>query len=421
MTSRTRRLDPAPRRHAARRGVRVAAASDRRRRRSPPRRPRQRGPAREPCQRRAVRRAHRRRPRPSSPTQALIESLLARVAADPDDADAQRDLGLALLQRVRETADPSLYAPAEAAFDAARTLAPDDVLVLVGLGGLQLGRHEFADALETGEAAVEACPGLRPGAWRRRRCAGRARPVRRRPTPRPSGCSRCPRTCRRWPACPTSRELRGDLAGALERDARGRRFAGSRTGEHGLRRRRSSATCSSTTATRTAPQSAYEAALALVPDHAPSLAGLGRLAVGRGRPRRGDRAVRAGRRDPAAARVRHRAGRGPRPRRADRRRGAPAFELARAEIQLFQAGGVVVDLDLALFEADHGDPARALELAEAAYAATPTVRAADALAWALHRLGRDDGRQAARRRGPPARLARPAAALPRRRDRGRAG
>ena len=27
---------------------------------------------------------------------------------------------------------------------------------------------------------------------------------------------------------------------------------------------------------------------------------------------------------------------------------------------------------------------------QAGYAATPTVRAADALAWALHRLGRDD-------------------------------
>jgi tetratricopeptide (TPR) repeat protein len=46
-------------------------------------------------------------------------------------------------------------------------------------------------------------------------------------------------------------------------------------------------------------------------------------------------------------------------------------------------------VDLALFEADHGDPAAALRYATAAYAATPTVRAADAVAWALHRLGRD--------------------------------
>ena len=66
------------------------------------------------------------------------------------------------------------------------------------------------------------------------------------------------------------------------------------------------------------------------------------------------------------------------------------YDLARAQIALLQAGGVVVDLDLALFEADHGDAATALVLAEAAYAATPTVRAADALGWALHRAGRDD-------------------------------
>ena len=65
------------------------------------------------------------------------------------------------------------------------------------------------------------------------------------------------------------------------------------------------------------------------------------------------------------------------------------FKLARAEIQIIQATGVVVDVDLALFEADHGDPAKALAYAENGYRASPTVRAADALAWALHRLGRD--------------------------------
>ena len=73
---------------------------------------------------------------------------------------------------------------------------------------------------------------------------------------------------------------------------------------------------------------------------------------------------------------------------------ARSVDLARAEIQLFEATGVMVDLDLALFEADHGDPDRALAFAEAAYQATPNVRAADAQAWALHQLGRDrDARQ----------------------------
>ena len=69
---------------------------------------------------------------------------------------------------------------------------------------------------------------------------------------------------------------------------------------------------------------------------------------------------------------------------------ARSYELAKAEIQLFKSAGVVVDVDLALLEADHGDPTAALGYATAAYQATPTIRAADALAWALHRLGRDD-------------------------------
>ena len=134
---------------------------------------------------------------------------------------------------------------------------------------------------------------------------------------------------------------------------------------------------------------AYGKALALVPGHAPSLAGEGRLAVG------------AGDLDGAIALFQRAADILPLPEYvialadAQAAAGRPAeasrnIKLARAEIQLFQASGVIVDVELALFEADHGDPAAALELAKAGYAATPTVRAADALAWALHRLGRDE-------------------------------
>jgi tetratricopeptide (TPR) repeat protein len=72
------------------------------------------------------------------------------------------------------------------------------------------------------------------------------------------------------------------------------------------------------------------------------------------------------------------------------------YRLVRDIEGLFRANGVNTDLDMALFEADHGDATRAVELARAAYQATPNVKAADALGWALYRSGDlDDARQRA--------------------------
>jgi tetratricopeptide (TPR) repeat protein len=132
---------------------------------------------------------------------------------------------------------------------------------------------------------------------------------------------------------------------------------------------------------------AYESALAIVPDHAAAIAGLGRLAVGRG-----DLAEAAGRFEKASAilplpeyvialgETREAAG--------DPVKAAKSYDLARAETALFQAAGVDIDLELALFEADHGDATTAVDLADRSYASRQTVRTADALAWAYHRAGR---------------------------------
>jgi tetratricopeptide (TPR) repeat protein len=322
----------------------------------------------------------------ASSTMSEIARLQAAVARDPSDAGSQRDLGFALLQRVRETADPSLYAPAAAAFDAARTLAPDDGLVLVGIGGLQLGKHEFAEALESGRRAVRMSPNL---------ASARAVVV--------DALVELGRYDDAEAAAGEMLGVRSDLTtlsrvsylaelhGKLDVALRALRMAAASPGLAPENVAFAEALQGNLLVYSGDPGGAAEAyrrALVTLPAHAPSLAGQARLAVG------------AGRLDDAIALFGRAADIVPLPEyvialgeaqtaagRADD--AGRSFKLARAEIQLFQASGVIVDLDLALFEVDHGDPGKALEFAQAGYDATPTVRAADAMAWALHRLGRD--------------------------------
>ncbi len=308
------------------------------------------------------------------------------MAANPNDEASQRDLGYALLQRVRETADPTLYAPAEAAFDAALRLAPDDDLVLVGIGGLQLGKHQFAAALVTGRKAVALSPNLDTalavvvdalvelGRYSEADDAASAM----------LGAGTDLTTLTRVSYLA---ELHGKLDIALKAMHQASLSPGIAP-ENVAFTEALLGNLLVYTGDPTAAAVAYKRALVLVPAHAPSLAGEGRLAVG------------AGRLDDATALFQRAADILPLPEYvialgdAETAAGQTDaatrnFKLARAEIQIFQATGVIVDVDLALFEADHGDPAAALGFAETGYKATPTVRAADALAWALHRLGRD--------------------------------
>ncbi len=69
-----------------------------------------------------------------------------------------------------------------------------------------------------------------------------------------------------------------------------------------------------------------------------------------------------------------------------RRHLALAGEQNRLELK----AGVKPDAIFITQEIDHGNPRRALPLARAAYAAAPSVRSADALGWALTRVGRPE-------------------------------
>jgi len=63
------------------------------------------------------------------------------------------------------------------------------------------------------------------------------------------------------------------------------------------------------------------------------------------------------------------------------------YALASAITDLYRANGVNVDLEEALFDADNGRPKRALSVARAEYDRRRSVHVADALAWALYANG----------------------------------
>ena len=65
------------------------------------------------------------------------------------------------------------------------------------------------------------------------------------------------------------------------------------------------------------------------------------------------------------------------------------YGLVLTEEKIFQSQGVNVDLELSLFQADHGDPKGALKSASAEYGRRHSTLVEDAYAWALHVNGND--------------------------------
>jgi tetratricopeptide (TPR) repeat protein len=63
------------------------------------------------------------------------------------------------------------------------------------------------------------------------------------------------------------------------------------------------------------------------------------------------------------------------------------YELVRFIQRLNEQAGMSVDLELALFEADQGEPITAVTKARLAYGYRPSITAADVLAWALYQDG----------------------------------
>src|SRR5947209_6160989 len=323
----------------------------------------------------------------SQSTDARIASLQTMVRAAPTNPQGYAELAQAYLQKVRESGDASFYTRAGGVLQTALRLNPRSVEAVTVSGTLALARHDFAGALKIGRRAHALAPELAaPYAvlvdslieLGRYRQAGQ--------------------TLQRWVDIkPTLssyarveywRELHGDLAGAADA-AQAAISAGGDTAENGAYVQTLLGNLDLQRGRLRNAGLAYRAALVRFAAFVPAQAGLAKLDATRG--------------DLSGAITRYRnvvarlplpeyvVGLGEAELAAGRRAAARRdLALVGAEERLLRAAGVNTDVDLALFEASHGSPARGVALAERAWVTAPSVRSADALGWALTRAGQPD-------------------------------
>jgi tetratricopeptide (TPR) repeat protein len=308
-----------------------------------------------------------------------------RMAAAAE-AQGHARLGLAGLERARETGDPTHYTKAEASFKKALDLDPQNVEAMGGMGSLCLSRHRFAEALAWGERAVALTPhnaflhGVVVDACVELGDYARAAEVLQAMVDLRPGLNAYARVS-------YLRELTGDHDGAVEAMEMAVRTGGPNA--------RDAAWCQAQLGNLRFGQgdlggaeAQYRAALVRLPGYAHALAGLAK--------------VRAAQRDYAGGAAFYEQAVAALPEHAfvealgdvyramgQGEEAGRRYADARALLKAEEAGGANVDLEMALFEADHGlDPKDALARARREMARRPSnIHAADALAWALYRNG----------------------------------
>lgn len=88
-------------------------------------------------------------------TASTIADLQSHLRVAAADEHAYMLLGLAYQQRARETGDPAYYTKSEGVLRRALALDSRDYLAVSGLGSLALSRHRFRDALSLGRQALK--------------------------------------------------------------------------------------------------------------------------------------------------------------------------------------------------------------------------------------------------------------------------
>ena len=316
-----------------------------------------------------------------------LATLEASSREHPDDPAVWQRLGVVYAALAHQNADPTLYARAEAAFDRADTIVPDAAGTLVARATVQAVKHQFSEARQLASAALVSNPlnanalvvlvdaQVELGDYE-----SAAVDLQTLLDHKP-GMAALARAS-------YLRELHGDLDGALlalhQAEAAG---AQASTPDRALTMRiRADVLFNHGRIDEAA--AVYREILELEAGYPDARIGLARVDAVNGRT---DHAIESLREllrevdDPhgwiALADIQAFAG----------RTGELPASLAKVRelMTIEETNGSSIDLELALFDADHdGDPVAFVARAERGYRARPSVHGADALAWALHQAGR---------------------------------
>ncbi|WP_369009208.1 hypothetical protein [Actinomadura sp. BRA 177] len=322
-----------------------------------------------------------------------IAGLQARLREQPHDAVGWASLGAAYVEQARLTGDPTYYPKADDVLRRSLREAPGNDGALAGLGALAAARHDFHGALQSADRALAVNPyGQRAAAVRVDALVELGRyddalaAARRADAVRPG----IPIFTR----LAYVRELRGEVREARRVLGLARASATERGDLAYIATQLGELAWNDGDLGRADRE--YAEALRVSPDHVPALDGRARVRAAQGDVA-GALADRAGivRRLPLPqylteyGELLETAGR--------RDEAKRQYAVATAWARIAKANGVDADLEIALFESDHGDPKAALRAARTEYerrcpdsaVRQCSVHAADALAWALHANGRD--------------------------------
>ncbi|MER5863525.1 tetratricopeptide repeat protein [Kitasatospora sp. NPDC002040] len=315
-----------------------------------------------------------------------IHALQDRLRTAPGDSAALGALGLAYVQQAKNTGDPTYYPRADAVLAQSLRAEPgDNVPAMAGLAALEAARHHFTSALTWATRAVALSPdnstlhGILADAYTQLGRYGEAFDAVQRMVDLRPGTPSLARASYTW-------ELRGDIPHATANMQRALDDANT-TADRAFTLYHLSQLALDHGDTATALRHA-ETGLRLAPVSATLLEARAKAGAA------------AGDTEGALADYRQAVSQLPQPdylmaygellqslgRTAE---AEQQYQVFRAGQKLLADNGVSTDTDAVLFEADHGDPQRAVTIAEQGLAGRPFLDMHDAYAWALHLAGRD--------------------------------